>query len=102
MVYINEAHAADVWNIGMSAGTINYSHKNLDDRVECINKFIETFNVPFPVFSDCFDLANSFETIFASWPFRFYCFEGNVIKNIGAPANSTFELDPIFDLVNGK
>ena len=27
MIYINEAHATDVWPIGLSAGVLNKKHK---------------------------------------------------------------------------
>jgi hypothetical protein len=30
-VYISEAHAVDVWNIGLSAGVINHKHKTISD-----------------------------------------------------------------------
>jgi hypothetical protein len=101
MIYINEAHASDIWNIGLSAGTVNHSHKNLDDRIGCIKKFIDTFNISFPVFADSINSIESFENVFAAWPFRFYVCEYNVVKIIGQPNDSTFSLDQIFDLVNG-
>lgn len=99
MIYINEAHAADVWNIGMSAGTINYSHKTIDDRIKYINKFIDTFNVKYPVYADNIELEESFEHIYASWPFRYYIFENNHIAMIGEPSDSTFDFAPIIDYV---
>ena len=39
IIYINEAHAADVWNIGESAGVINYSHKEIKQRIQYAIKF---------------------------------------------------------------
>ena len=48
MIYINEAHAVDVWPIGLSAGTLNYSHKKIEDRSSCAIKFIQTFDLNIP------------------------------------------------------
>lgn len=95
MIYITEAHAADVWNIGESAGTINYKHKTIEDRIECIKKFKRAFNVSIPIYAD--NMNDEFETLFASWPFRYYVIRDNKFIKIGQPEDSEFD---ICELIN--
>lgn len=97
IVYINEAHAADIWNIGESAGTINYSHNSIDDRIYCINKFIKTFDLTIPIYAD--NMENDFETKFASWPFRYFISEGDKLIKVGMPEDSQFDLCEMFEFV---
>jgi hypothetical protein len=95
LIYISEAHAIDVWPIGESAGTINYKHKTLDDRIKCANKFIDEFNFKIPTVVD--DMNDTFEKTMASWPFRFYILLNNQIKFIGYPKDGEFDLTEIYD-----
>lgn len=94
MIYITEAHAMDVWPIGMSAGTINYSHKTIEDRKMYAEKFIKTFNFKVPIFLDSMD--NSFESEFASWPFRYYIIKDKKFSFIADPEDSFFDITEMF------
>jgi len=89
IIYITEVHAADIWNIGLSAGTINYSHKNINDRFKCINKLANEFLICMPIYAD--NMNNSFETEYSAWPFRYYIISNNKFVHIGQPNNSMFE-----------
>ena len=70
MVYITEAHAADIWPIGMSAGTINYEHKCIEDRSKCAYKFKSEYDFDIPIYLD--NMANEYETKYSCWPFRYH------------------------------
>jgi len=98
IIYITEAHAIDVWNIGESAGAINHSHKTIDDRIGCIKKMQKEYDLSIPVFAD--NMNNEFETKFASWPFRYFATFGNKIIKIGMPDDSAFDLCELFEFVN--
>lgn len=97
-IYISEAHAADVWNIGMSAGTINYEHKSIQDRIRYINKMKNEHNFNVPIYADNMD--NEFESVFASWPFRYFVTIGHRLDKIGEPNDSSFDLCELFEYVN--
>ena len=97
LIYISEAHAADVWNIGLSAGTINYSHKTIEDRLQCVNKFVNEFNIRIPVYAD--NMNDEFETKFAAWPIRYYIIENGKFLHIGQPSDSTFDMTEIFTYI---
>ena len=90
LIYITEAHAADVWNIGDSAGTINYKHKTIDDRIACVKKLIVNYNISIPIFAD--NMTNEFETKFAAWPFRYFVSNGIKLVKIGLPEDSEFDI----------
>ncbi len=104
MIYINEAHAVDVWPIGLSAGTINYSHKNITDRATCANKFTTTFDFQIPMYLD--SMSNDFDTTFSVWPFRYYLIEYDqtkseyIFKYIPNPSDSEFDLTEIFQFLD--
>jgi hypothetical protein len=102
MIYINEAHAVDVWPIGLSAGTINYSHKNIGDRAGCATKFKSTFNFDIPIYLD--SMSNEFDEMFSVWPFRYYVIEWSkdlsnyVFTHIPNPSDSEFDLTELISL----
>src|SRR3972149_11205805 len=98
VIYITEAHAADVWPIGLSAGTINYKHKDIKDRIGYIEKFVKEHDLAIPIFADNMD--NQFETEYAAWPFRYYCIENGKIVNIAQPEDSTFDIGDLFNLLD--
>jgi hypothetical protein len=98
IIYINEAHAADVWNIGESAGAINYSHKTIDDRIKYINKFTNEYSVTIPIYAD--NMNNDFETQFASWPVRFFVTKGTRIECIAMPEDSEIDVTQLFDYLS--
>lgn len=96
IIYISEAHAYDVWPIGMSAGTINYSHKKIQDRINCTVKMKNTFNLTIPIYCD--NMNDEFQNELACWPFRYFVVHKNKLIHIGQPENSTFELENLMKL----
>lgn len=103
MIYINEAHAVDVWPIGLSAGTINYAHKTIEDREKCAKKFINQFDFPMDVFLDT--MSNEFANEFSVWPFRYYVIEWSpntnyfVFKFIPDPSDSEFDITQLLNWI---
>lgn len=91
IIYISEAHANDIWPIGMSAGTINNSHKVIQDRINCAIKLKNTFDLTIPIYCD--NMNNTFQDVMACWPFRYFVVKNNNLVHIGKPEDSTFELD---------
>jgi hypothetical protein len=69
-IYISEAHAVDVWNIGMSAGTINYKHQTIKDRAYYANKFQKQYDFPIPIYLD--NMNDELQNELSAWPFRYY------------------------------
>lgn len=97
MVYINEAHAADVWNIGESAGAINNKHTTIQDRIGCANKLIEEFKIDIPIYCDNMD--DCFESMFAAWPIRYFVIKNCKISLISNPENSEVDICELFDFL---
>ena len=95
MVYIEEAHATDEWNIGMSAGSIVESHKTIEDRMKCIEMFKKNNNVKFPIYPD--DMESTFMNTFASWPVRCYIIKNEIIEYISQPVDGEIDFCEIFD-----
>lgn len=98
-VYINEAHAVDVWPIGESAGTLNYSHKTIQDRLQCANKFKTAFDFPITTYLD--NMSNDVQNVLASWPFRYFLINFDqsvgayVFDKIGQPDDAEFNLTEV-------
>lgn len=91
----------DVWPIGLSAGTLNYSHKTIEDRKSCLLKFKNEYD--FKVTSYLDNINNDMQNIFASWPFRYFIIkydekENFVFESIGEPENAEFDLTEIFKI----
>ena len=95
--YISEAHAVDVWPIGLSAGVLNYEHKKIEDRRDCAMNFIKEYEFNIPTYLDSMD--NILRDDLAAWPFRYYIIssikEEYVFEHIGMPDDSEFDLTKI-------
>lgn len=94
MIYTLEAHATDIWPIGRSAGVLNESHKTIEDRKQCAEKFIDTFDFKIPVYLDTMD--NGFETEFSSWPFRYYIIKDGKFVMVAEPSDAFFEIEEMY------
>lgn len=99
MVYITEAHPADVWPIGMSAGTINYDHKNLEDRSKCAEKFKKEYEFEIPIYLD--NMNSDYENTYSCWPFRYHVViekDGEfVLSLVPSPVDSEFDMSELFE-----
>ncbi len=96
MMYIEEAHATDEWNIGESAGEIVESHKTLQDRERCIQLFQTKHGATFPIYPD--DMNNSFMKEFASWPVRCFITVDNTIYHISTPKDGEVDFCELFEM----
>lgn len=96
IVYISEAHAQDIWPLGMSAGTINSSHKKIEDRINCAIKLKNTFDLTIPIYCD--NINNKLRDEYSCWPFRYFVIQNNKFTYIGFPKESTFEFDYLMTL----
>lgn len=100
IIYITEAHAADIWNIGESAGELIESHKNLPERIICINKLKTKFNLTIPIYAD--NMNNDFETEYSAWPFRYYIIKNNKFIQIGDPDDSQFDICHLMQFIENN
>ena len=72
MVYITEAHASDVWQMGSNVkqGVVFASPKSIGERESIANSCVRNLHIQFPALVD--DFANSTETAYTGWPDRLY------------------------------
>jgi len=80
-VYIDEAHAQDVWPLGKKV-CLNQP-KTLEERLEAARNFQKDFKFQIPILVDKMD--NNFDTQYASWPERFYIIVNGKMEVIGFP-----------------
>lgn len=97
IVYTTEAHAADIWPIGMSAGTINYQHQSIKDRSEYAKKFQKQYSLELPIYLD--NMNNDYETIYSTWPFRYHLIKNRKMKLVPNPVDSEFILEDLFQFL---
>jgi hypothetical protein len=100
VIYISEAHAADIWPIGLSAGVINYKHKSLEDRISYAKTFIKRHNFNIPVVVDSMD--NKFRDTFAAWPFRAFIVKNDVIQYISNISDSEYDILELYQFLGDK
>jgi hypothetical protein len=98
-IYINEAHAYDIWPIGLSAGTLNKSHKNINDRLVCANKFLQEYDFNISTYLD--NISNHIQNELSCWPFRWFVINYNSTETvfkfskIGQPTNGEFDFENV-------
>lgn len=80
-VYILEAHAVDEWPLGTSVEI--KQHRVLEERISAAELFIRDYEYKLPLVIDSID--NSFNSIFAAWPERFYIAHNNKLAYIAQP-----------------
>lgn len=99
IIYVSEAHAVDVWNIGESAGAINYKHKTIDDRIDCGMRFKQSHNLKVPMYYD--NMNDEIESVLSAWPIRYYVIDHTKhISLVGSPDDSQYDVLEIFNHVN--
>ena len=98
LIYINEAHASDIWPIGLSAGVINKSHKILNDRQRCAKNLIHRLEFKIHVYLD--NMNNDFKKKFASWPFRAIIVKNTKIVYNSALKNSEYDIMDLYKFMN--
>jgi hypothetical protein len=96
MIYIEEAHATDEWNIGESAGEIVESHKTLEDRERCIQLLQNKHSAKFPIYPD--DMNSTFMKEFASWPVRCFITVDDKLEHISIPKDGEVDFCELFQI----
>ena len=100
MVYISEAHAADIWPIGLSAGVINYKHQNISDRINCAKNMTKEHHFNMSVVVD--SMNNTFRDTFAAWPFRAFIVKNDVIQYISNISDSEYNILELYQFLGDK
>jgi len=105
-VYTLEAHAEDEWPI--SSSRYNPSgepvritqHKTQEERVAAALNFQEAFEPPFTVVVDT--IEDDFESVFSTWPFRFYVLHHRKVVFQAQPQDGlvTYPLEPLLKTLN--
>jgi len=80
-IYIDEAHANDVWPLGTKI-CINRP-KTIEARLEVANNFVRDYHFKIPVLVD--ELDNNFDLKYAAWPERYYVIDQGCMKYIASP-----------------
>jgi len=80
-IYISEAHAKDEWPLGNKV-CLN-QHSKLEERLEAAMNFIKDYHFEIPILVD--GMENTFDSLYASWPERFYIIENGRMEVIGFP-----------------
>jgi len=90
VVYITEAHARDEWPAGKVWSYCDQP-KTLEDRQAVALRFVDRSAFELPVVLD--DIANSFDDVYAAWPFRFYVLHNGKIAFKAQPNKKTFSYE---------
>lgn len=98
MIYISEAHANDVWNIGQSAGDTCNAPLCIEDRIHSIKNMKKKYGLTFDVYAD--NMENNFEKEYSPWPFRYYVVKNNKFLKIGEPDDSQFDICDLIEYIN--
>ena len=91
IVYCQEAHAIDEWPIGSKYEIMQ--HKVLKDRFDVAKLFIADFEYSGKVLIDKMD--NEFQTVYSSWPTKYYLIKNSKIEYTSHPKNATFTFDDV-------
>ncbi len=106
IVYILEAHAQDEWNISSSrhhpdGRVVRVDQpKTMEERKEAAGEFAHVFDLfggRGRILVD--DMDDTFNSIFAAWPFRYYVLDGLEVQLVGMPDDrsdgDTFSSEPL-------
>lgn len=89
-VYIREAHAVDVWPID---GPEVREPRTTEERVQTAGCFQKACGISWPVVVD--GVEDAFLRAFSPWPFRFFVFQGSVLRLKTAPSDFTHRADEV-------
>jgi hypothetical protein len=88
-VYIQEAHAVDEWPISEAPRDFR-QHQCIEERVAAARTFQQDFPLPLDWLVD--DMSNSFNSTYASWPFRFWVLKKDSVLFKPTPKNASYDL----------
>ncbi len=92
VVYILEAHAADVWQMesNIKQGVVFATPKNMGERESVADSCVRNLHIQIPALLD--DFSDSTEKAYTGWPDRLYVIDRNgriAAKPPQAPSAST-------------
>ena len=76
-VYITEAHAKNEWPCGKTLSFCNQP-ETTSERCALARRAQQETSLTFPFLVD--PIENQFEESYASWPFRYYCFQNGKLS----------------------
>lgn len=91
-VYIREAHAADVWPVGLDGPQVP-EPRSTGERAQTALEFQRSCGLSWPIAVD--GVEDAFLRAFAPWPFRFYVLRGDRLELKTAPVDGTHGTDEI-------
>ena len=95
-VYIEEAHASDVWPLlsNVKENIVYANHTDIAERVAVANTCAKTMKVEFPMLVD--DMGDSVDRAYAAWPTRIYILglDGRIVYK-SRPGPFGFEAAPL-------
>ena len=99
-IYILEAHATDEWRVD-SINTEVSQHKNLKDRAEAAQKFMNEFPLHQNITLVLDNEHNEFNTVYSSWPFRYWIFshDNTLRAKMMLKDNDTADLDALHEFL---
>jgi len=83
MIYIDEAHALDGWQLGRHVEIKN--HKSISDRCAAACLTRDRFNLRIPILLDTMD--NAFDRTYAVWPERYFVIRGRSLAYRSEPTD---------------
>lgn len=88
MVYIQEAHASDAWQLetNVKENVVYASPKGYEERINLAGTCVRSLKIEFPALID--DFQNSTEVTYTGWPDRLYVIdcEGRIaLKSAAGP-----------------
>lgn len=104
-IYTMEAHAVDEWPISSARyeptgkPVCISKHKSIEDRLEAAKNFCKVFDVPFATAVDTAE--DEFESLFCTWPFRFYVLHRKRVIYQAQPKDGlvTYGLEPLVEVL---
>ena len=92
-VYIEEAHAVDEWPICEAPREFR-QHRSLQERRAACDELLRDYDLgDMPFYLD--DMTNSFNSTYASWPFRFWVITKEQIAFKPMPQNAMYDLNEL-------
>ena len=98
VVYVAEAHAADVWPINSTRcsgpGNSFVAHRTQAERAAAAQRMVHALGLgEVPLLCDGID--DAFLKAYAAWPIRMYGLMAGRVEVIAEPHGSSFELPPL-------
>ena len=97
-IYISEAHPCDEWSM-FSYVDVD-QHKTMQDRMNAAYKYQQLANTKMTIVLDMIDDKDNAETLYASWPDRFYIIQNKKIVFKGELGPNGYKPDKVEEWIN--